>query len=335
MAAPNVVSILYGTDRAERLSTEGFDYSGERASRLELGEARVSVPKSHVPGRLERPGDILFVVRRPEDPAKHFVLAGPPRLLSESQFAAEAKALATRGAALLYLHGYNQTFDFGLYRTAQLAYDFQIKGPVFYYSFPSRADPRQYIYDVNSDEQAVPYLEHYLNVIFQEAGVRQIDIIAHSRGNDLLLRTLNVMSLSHELPAQCCGELILASPDVDRDLARNIVPLILPHFNTTTLYVNDKDRALWISKTIAGRIPRLGELQENKAPVILAGMDSIDASAAKQAFFDFDHDEYVDDSILLKDIERLVERGYAPPDQRSSAFILRHFQAGQYWELRP
>src|ERR1019366_10617845 len=98
---------------------------------------------------------------------KHFVISRPPEVMSEAQFAAAAKHLAGNGAALLYLHGYNQTFDIGLYRTAQLAYDFQIKGPVFYYSFPSRADPKQYVYDVNSDEQAVPYLERYLSLIFQ------------------------------------------------------------------------------------------------------------------------------------------------------------------------
>ncbi len=88
-AAPNLVSILYGTDRTRKPSDQlSFDYSGERAGRLEVGEAEVSVPKAHVPGKLERPGEILFVVKRPEDPKKHFVLARSPIVLSEADFAA-------------------------------------------------------------------------------------------------------------------------------------------------------------------------------------------------------------------------------------------------------
>ena len=199
----------------------------------------------------------------------------------------------------------------------------------------SRADPKQYVYDVNSDEQAVPYLERYLSLIFQQAGVRRINIIAHSRGNDLLLRALSLMSIANSLPAQCCGELIMASPDVDRDYARNTVPTVLPYFERTTLYVNDKDRALWVSKSLAGGIPRLGELQENRIPIILSGMDSIDATAAQQPFFDFDHDEYVDNAVLLGDIEHLVDMEYAPPDQRTPLFLVRYFQAAKYWKLKP
>lgn len=332
-AVPNVVTILYGTDR----QSGGLGhYTGGRAGRLELGEAHVSVPKTHVAGKVELPGYILWTVRAPADPKKHFVITEAPRILSESDFALRAGALSQNGSGLLYIHGYNQSFDTGLYRTAQLAYDFGIKGPVFYYSWPSRGQVVAYDYDVDSAEQATIYLEKYLKVIFAEAKVRRLNIIAHSRGNTLLLRTLHTMyAAGAELPDDCCGQLVLASPDVDSDYAKGVISDIARRFQGVTLYVNDKDKALALSEIKAGGVPRLGQLQRTHWPLILSGMDSIDATAAREGFFELNHDLYVDNSVLLYDMDALIEHGQRPPNNRTPTFRPVTVAQGEYWRLAP
>jgi esterase/lipase superfamily enzyme len=332
--APNVVSVLYGTDRDREGATDALTYGPQRARRLELGEVRVSIPKSHVPGKVEAPGLIDLVMLRGPDPAKHFVIARSPRVMTEQDFVALARSRDQGQEALLFVHGYNNDFTDGLFRTAQLAYDFQIKGPVFYYSWPSRHDIFAYDQDVASADQAEIYFERYLTLIMSQAGVTRLHIIAHSRGNNLVLTALDDMARTpNGLPQNCCGQLLLASPDVDRDYAKNLIPRIAPHFQGVTLYANNNDHALQVSAFKAGNIPRLGQLQEDRWPVLLQGMDSIDASAARLPFFDLNHDTYVEDSTLLSDMESLVARGVRPPNMRSPSLQAVNVSAGRFWEL--
>ena len=76
----DVVPILYGTDRARQDDATRLAYGPERARRLELGRAIVTVPAAHRVPTIERP----FAVRVPyfqvvlyeqaEDPRSHFTI---------------------------------------------------------------------------------------------------------------------------------------------------------------------------------------------------------------------------------------------------------------------
>jgi esterase/lipase superfamily enzyme len=337
----NVVSVLYGTDRVRTGSPTNFDYNGERARRLELGDVEVSIPPNHKAGIAERPPTfdlLIFKIELPANPKTNFVITSGPRVLTPDEFVQLASQRAQAGAGLLFVHGYNESFDDGLYRTAQLAFDFRIAGPAFYYSFPSRNNTLQYGYDVDSQRAAEPYFEDFLRQVIVKAGVRKLTIIAHSRGNDLVLTTLNKMASQPDgLPQGCCGQLILASPDVEAGYAENNLPAIVSHFDGVTLYANDKDRALAISRGLAGGPPRLGELQQpGNQPVLMSGMDSIDATAARTTWFDVDHDAYVADDALLMDIKKAIQ-GVKPPDHRSKRLVPVHVPTppGEYWRLSP
>ncbi len=332
---PNVVSILYGTDRA-RSGAMPIDYTGERGGRLELGVVDVSVPKRHVPGKVERPSLLMLDIT--EDPAKHFVISRQPQVLSDDQFVQLARQRDQRRSALLFVHGYNQDFDDGLYRTAQLAYDFQIHGPVFYYSWPSRKNAIEYDYDADSSRQSQFYLEAFLKLIMQRAGVTRLSIVAHSHGNDLVLNTLKNLAAEQDgLPAGCCAQLIMASPDIETSYAAQLIAPITPHFQGVTLYANNNDVALFFSNRKAGDEPRLGELQRNGWPLLLPGMDSIDATAVPFSIFDFNHNAYVASTVLLQDIDKLIAVGLRPPDHRSKRLVLVRvpMAPGQYWRLSP
>ena len=52
--------------------------------------------------------------------------------------------------ALVFVHGYDTSFDNALYRTAQIAYDLRFDGAPFLYSWPSGGAVVSYPYDRES-----------------------------------------------------------------------------------------------------------------------------------------------------------------------------------------
>src|SRR5262249_57794412 len=143
----DVVPVFYGTDRARKDEPKRLIYTSERARRLELGQALVTVPKTHQVPNIERP----FAIRIPyfqvtiyegaEDPKNHFTVK-EMTVLTADQFLAKARervngSRAFKDQAVVFVHGYNNPFDYALYRTAQMAYDLKFDGHAFLYSWPS------------------------------------------------------------------------------------------------------------------------------------------------------------------------------------------------------
>jgi tetratricopeptide (TPR) repeat protein len=76
----DVVPVFYGTDRDHEQNPKRLAYNADRAHRLELGRALVTVPKSHQVPQVERPWAIripyfdVTIYEQAEDPKKHFTL---------------------------------------------------------------------------------------------------------------------------------------------------------------------------------------------------------------------------------------------------------------------
>jgi esterase/lipase superfamily enzyme len=335
--SPKSVDILFGTDRAPApASKSGFD--SKRGEKLTLGAAKVSIPPNHTAGVIERPLTIFNIQIQSEDAQKHFVLVDKPRIFaSEAEF---LKAIPpSKGRALLFVHGYNTSFEDGLYRAAQLAYDLNFDGPAFFYSWTSQGA----FFDYQADNQSVAnnlvqgYFKHFLQLIAEQGNVKNLTIIAHSKGNDLMLQALAALAQSE--PTKLAGHishLVLASPDVDRDEARSLIAQVAPVAKDVTLYANSKDIPLIISACLNSGlfkcdVPRAGALLADGAPLVVRPADSIDASAASFDLLGFNHNAYVYDDFLRSDLLKLVQ-GQRPPDTRS-ALLKRHFNKEQaaYW----
>jgi esterase/lipase superfamily enzyme len=65
-------------------------------------------------------------------------------------------ARAYLGQALVFVHGYNTSFDNAIRRAGQLAYDLKFDGPVFLFSWPSRERLLSYITDGDSARLSAP-----------------------------------------------------------------------------------------------------------------------------------------------------------------------------------
>ena len=165
----DVVPVFYGTDRARKDDAKRIVYTSERARRLELGRALVTVPKAHQVPKIERPFAIrvpyfqVTIYEQAEDPKQHFTIR-ELKALSRDEFLALVRervggSRAFKDQAVVFVHGYNTAFDYALYRTAQMAYDLKFDGAAFLYSWPSGGGVAGYGYDRESATQAEPLPE--------------------------------------------------------------------------------------------------------------------------------------------------------------------------------
>ena len=130
-----------------------------------------------------------------EDPKKHVVLMRI-NLRSEQEFFDDISTAPPQGAerkALVFIHGYNNSFEDAARRTAQIAHDVEFVGVPMFYSWPSKAKTKDYIVDGNEVEQAVVYLKEFLRGLALNSRFDSITLIAHSMGN---ARSLVHFSLS-------------------------------------------------------------------------------------------------------------------------------------------
>jgi len=135
-----VVEVFYATDRKRVVSEKPSEiYGADSSDDLQLGRLEVSIPKGHKLGYLESPSMLHFEFH--EDPKKHVVLLEVGRPLSEAAWTKgidNRLTASTEKAALLFIHGFDDTFEFAARRTAQLACDLSFDGVPLMFSWPSQ-----------------------------------------------------------------------------------------------------------------------------------------------------------------------------------------------------
>src|SRR5260370_30428698 len=124
--------------------------------------------------------------------------------------------------ALVFLHGYNVSFEDAAIRAAQIGYDLKVPGPVAFFSWPSRGNLAAYPADEASIEASEQPIADFLVEFAQNCKTRdttpKLHLIAHSMGNRGFLRALQRIAASAELRGKVhFNEIILAAPQLDRD----------------------------------------------------------------------------------------------------------------------
>ncbi|HHI81666.1 MAG TPA: alpha/beta hydrolase, partial [Rhizobiales bacterium] len=266
----DVMPVYYGTDRKNEPDEKRPHYTSDRAEKLQLGRALVTIPRTHTMPNVERPWaiNIPFIGRvqlQSEDPKKHFTIK-ELKELAEADFLRFvkqrlARSKSYRNQALVFIHGFNNTFDGALYRTAQIAFDLKFDGAPFMYSWPSAGGLTSYFYDRESATAARPHLRKFLELVTQKTGVDSVSIIAHSMGNVALLEVLR--DLKNLSPGSVkINQIILAAPDVGITNFKILAQEIRGLSNGVTLYASANDRALEISRQFFGGVPRAGDVPE-------------------------------------------------------------------------
>jgi esterase/lipase superfamily enzyme len=323
------VKIFFGTNRALVSSGEPqISFGFQRSQQLLVGAAKIS----HILQREERNVDSEATdIARLAITGVEVQQAG--RVIdSGRQLLGGAKIF--KNQALVFVHGYNVSFESALRRAGQLTRDLNFDGPVFVFSWTG-GDRAFTSYVANRDEAefASEQLRQFLVTIVAETNVGRINFVAHSMGNLVLLRALERIVGQGELRAEI-GEVIAAAPDVDRDRFVQLIRTIQAKAGSArfTLYATQSDWALRVSSFLTGR-SRAGSGGEK--PLIAAGVDTIDISGAGESLFGLNHDVYAASPIIVTDMRRLMEAGERPPDKRTKEFEAVRVEEGTYWRLRP
>lgn len=337
----DVVPVYYGTDRAADASGTRLSYGSDRARRLELGRALVTVPKSHEVPNVERPWvyrlpfSSVILLQEKKDPSKHFTVKEIKAMSREelAQIVRDRLGASSdfKDQALVFLHGFNNAFESALFRTAQIAYDLKFDGAPFMYSWPSKGQfgLQDYSYDRESSTQAEPYLRQFLEFVTRETGAKSVNIIAHSMGNQVLLNVLRELKRITPNEVQI-GEIILAAPDVDRDTFEFLAKEISGFGRGITVLAASNDRALEASKRFWGGVPRAGDMAGG-TPVLVAGIDTIDISALSTDFLSLNHSSYAEHRQLLIDLRSLLKDGSRPTQKREPPLDRVSTDKGTYW----
>lgn len=307
------VKLFYGTNRKRKDGKE-IEY-GKETHTLRLGFCEVQIPKGHIVGELERPGRIL-IWNLPENEKKHIVIKSIEEK-DKSDFLDEFKTRLSqfpKKNALLFVHGYNTTFEQAARRTAQLSWDLPFNGLTGFYSWPSSGKIADYLADEAKARTSVPMMEEFIREIILNTEIEQLHIIAHSMGSLLLSLSLNRLRQDTTMTShlQKIYQLILGAPDIDQDEFRTT---ILPEFKALgqrrTIYASDHDYALKYSSIVRRHRLRLGQvgndifLNEAIDTIEVSNIDSKDS-----------HGYIFESKSLLGDLYFLLTQGLSPLERR-------------------
>jgi esterase/lipase superfamily enzyme len=238
-----------------------------------------------------------------------------------------------KGHAFIFVHGYNVSFENALYRTAQIAYDLGFTGVPLLYSWPSGGGLTDYLYDEESSRFSEDYLRDFVELVLTQSGAEHVHLIAHSIGNAPLLRVLAKLARDR-IQTPTLDQIILAAPDIAEEEFTKIASLMrssnVKIGNGVTLYASASDKALdFASKARRGTL-RAGQVGPSGPVIVLAGIDTIDATATSLDALSFNHSAYAESREVINDVIGIL-KGKRPPNDRTP--ILRPRLKGQdtYW----
>ena len=327
------VPVFFATDR-QHLDTTSVKtyYGGKRnpTSQLEYGIAKVSIPENHRMGEVERPKWWKFEFW--EDSSEHIVLMDIDAFDRNSFVNTLRQSVSNSKASdlLLFIHGYNTSFEDAAIRTAQIAYDLQFPGQTILYSWPSEAKLPLYTADENNIDWTLPHFEDFLNLLLTSVGADMVNTIAHSMGNRIMVRALDRLNYS-TLPEHAAKlrNVIFAAPDIDADTFKQFVKQFKQKADRLTLYASSNDKALKASMSFHGGYPRAGIAGADIT--IVDGLDTIDASDVDTSFMG--HSYFGDNRSIISDIFYLIKHGFSPSDR--SGLKPKTIQNLGYWFFQP
>ena len=319
------IPILVATTRrgidAER---PGFRFGTQDANELSWGLAQVSVPSYRVraEGEIPRAGS-------ESDPDAARVMFMNSLLPADSvrflQRVRDDLARTRSRDILVFVHGYNSSFEDAAVRAAQLAADMGFDGTVVLFSWPSAGALTGYVRDQQTARNAGWHLLRLLRDQLPRANPDRIHVIAHSMGSEVLSKALSLVDPRDSLPR--LGQVVFAAPDVDaRIFSREILPVLRQRSLGVTLYASSEDEALRASRVLNG-VLRLG--LGGDSLTVLNGMTTVDATRVRG---DALGHTLFGNPALLTDLHAVLTEGRAPAERR--LLQVRRADGAIFWRFR-
>jgi esterase/lipase superfamily enzyme len=327
--APRLYPVWFGTNRQPNDPNDlAKGFSARRDEQhVYYGQCKVAVPKAHKTGSLGS-GWLKRFVTLTDDRIKLKELTA---MAADAFWAAVKQSLADWDAgqrmALVLLHGYSVSFEEAALRAAQIGFDVKAPGLVAFFSWPSQGGLLSYFSDEASIEASESAITEFLIRFGTDSGAERVHVLAHSMGNRGLLRaTQRIVQQAAVAAKKPFHQLLLAAPDVDTAVFRDLARAYQRVAERTTLYVSSKDRAL-ASSGIIHDAPRAGFCP----PItVLPDIDTIEVSNVDLTWLG--HGYYGAAEALLYDMHELI--WHATPPKGRVKLQDAVSDAGQaYWRI--
>jgi esterase/lipase superfamily enzyme len=212
------------------------------------------------------------------------------------------------GDVLIYVHGFNQTFETAALDAARLADGIKFRGQTMAFSWPSKAELLDYAYDRDSAMWSRDAFERVLSSIVSAPGSGRVHIVAHSMGTMLTLESLRQLYAHYgDTVTGRIGAVVFAAPDIDMDVFSAAISRIGPLAGKITVVTATNDRALELSGRLAGGVTRVGAAE--KAAIERLGVRVIDASDAGWGIIN--HDLFLSNAGVQQVIRRSIDTAAA------------------------
>jgi esterase/lipase superfamily enzyme len=291
----------------QRSATAGQVFDGERAASYSLTNIVVSIP----PDANRIVGEVQWPKELPANPERDFatlMIADTGGNQVEGWF---RHAGENGHKVLIFVHGFNTTYEEAVYRFAQIVHDAGTRAAPVLFTWPSRGNVLQYAYDKESATYSRDALETLLTRAANDPNVTDVTVLAHSMGNWIAMEALRQMAIRHGRVYPKIKNVILAAADLDVDVFRTEfldIPTPRPKF---TLLISDDDKALRVSRRIAGDVDRLGAIDPSVEPYRskLAEADIVAIDLTKvRTDDDVNHSKFAESPEIVRLIgTRLIE----------------------------
>jgi esterase/lipase superfamily enzyme len=307
--------VWFGTNRRPVDSKDySKGFSDRHDERIHYGKRIVYVPFGRTEGSLGSPLWQRLLTGKDDR-----IKLGEGYQFDEIGFARDVRNFLSRlnprdRDVLVFIHGFNISFDETARRAAQLGFDLKVPGITAFFSWPSRAkwDPVGYVADRAAIENSEEQLAQFLVTVSGLTEPGRVHIIAHSMGNYGLLRALQSATALAAIRGKIrFGQIFLAAPDVDVQLFKRLAAVYPQIAERTTLYVADQDKAIRGSEWFS-RDERVGAYP----PVTLVkGIDTVQVRGAANPFL-LGHTYVAENLRVLMDISTLIYFREPPETRR-------------------
>lgn len=273
----------------------------------------------------------------------------------------DAAALGVGRDLLVFVHGYNVSFEGAVARIAQMAEDMPFSGVVVAFDWHSQADAFGYYADGRAVGRSAGRLANLLANLNEKLGDdARLHVLAHSMGNRVTLRALASLETQRtvisdrgfdvsrsdiallkpqypnwkpaglrprEKPPLC--HLVFAAPDVDPEEFATTVAKIAGAAQQMTLYASDSDFALEMSRYANFQGKRSYRSGDSRSRLKAGGLETIHVTGVNRGD-PFGHAYYGSHPGLLTDLAALLLHD-TPPTKRATVTA---DSGGDAWRLR-
>jgi esterase/lipase superfamily enzyme len=327
--------IFVATNRDRFNATADLAAENRVLESVAYGQSEVTLPRQQrgKDPKLASSRKPMFGIVKRGSTEENDIAQAKSQLLSESEFLAGVNNQLERSRQqdlLVFVHGFNVSFDAAVIRTAQIGLDMPFNGALVAYCWPSQGGVFNYDDDEQINKASVAPFTEFLTTL--RAGVpaeTRINIVVHSMGNRIVMESLSNLAEPRRLDPndrKPFTNVVLCAPDVGHGDFRKWASGVVAQAERVTLYANSSDTALIASKGLHAE-HRAGDSEKL---AIADGIESIDCSRIDFTFMG--HSYYGSNTDVLSDLFMLLKED-RPAAQRPHLAKLTSAEGRSYFQF--